>query len=319
MPPCRGRRSGAATLLDDGAPEVVKREAFLGGRTRTTGASDERSRNARAGHHRRSGGSTGRRKLAGGITAPKPAKEQDATPAAEPEEEKSGKREKPEKGGKDKGAAKGKTSKAKTGPAEPKGKPIPDNPNFRYIVRMSGSDLDGRRPTALAVTGVRGVGLRVAEAACRIAQVNGAEMIGNLPETTVDGLEAVLNDLPNRVPAWMVNRPEEIPGGETRHVLGGDLETARRDDVNLLKMIRSYKGVRHERGQKVRGQRTRSNGRTGMAAGVLKKAAKEAAAAKEPSAGPAGAPAAAAPAAAPADKKAAPAEKKAAPAEKKGA
>ncbi len=46
-----------------------------------------------------------------------------------------------------------------------------------------------------------------------------------------------------------------------------------------MKMIRSYRGVRHERGQKVRGQRTRSNGRTGMAAGVLKKDAKAAAAA----------------------------------------
>jgi small subunit ribosomal protein S13 len=124
-------------------------------------------------------------------------------------------------------------------------------------------------------------------------------MIGNLPEATVDGLEAVLNDLPGRLPVWMLNRPREIVGGETRHTIGGDLETARRDDMNLMKMIRSYKGVRHERGQKVRGQRTRSNGRTGMAAGVLKKAAKEAAAAKGESGG-AAAPAAAAPAAAPA-------------------
>jgi small subunit ribosomal protein S13 len=169
-------------------------------------------------------------------------------------------------------------------------------------VRLAGSDLDGRRSTALAITGVRGVGLRVAETACRLAQVNGSEMIGNLPEATVDGLEVLLNDLPHRLPPWMLNRPEEIADGATRHALAGDLETARRDDVNLMKMIRSYKGVRHERGQKVRGQRTRSNGRTGMAAGVLKKAAKEAAAAKE-GAAPAAAPAAPA-AAAPAEKKA---------------
>ncbi|MCI4346387.1 MAG: 30S ribosomal protein S13 [Thermoplasmata archaeon] len=153
------------------------------------------------------------------------------------------------------------------------------------MVRLSGSDLDGRRPTALAVTGVRGVGLRVAEAACRIANVNASEMIGNLPEATVDGLEVVLNDLPQRLPVWMLNRPREIVTGQIRHAIGGDLETARRDDMNLMRMIRSYKGVRHERGQKVRGQRTRSNGRTGMAAGVLKKAAKEAAASKEGAAG----------------------------------
>jgi len=88
--------------------------------------------------------------------------------------------------------------------------------------------------------------------------------------------------------------------GETHHYISGDLETSRRDDINRMKMIRSYRGVRHERGQKVRGQRTRSNGRTGMAAGVLKKDAKAAAAAKASETGaaaPAAAPAAAAAAA----------------------
>ncbi len=44
-----------------------------------------------------------------------------------------------------------------------------------------------------------------------------------------------------------------------------------RDDINLMKMIRCYKGIRHEQGQKVRGQRTRSNGRTGMTMGVIRK------------------------------------------------
>jgi small subunit ribosomal protein S13 len=122
-------------------------------------------------------------------------------------------------------------------------------------------------------------------------------MIGNLPEATVDGLEAVLGSLPDRLPAWMLNHPSEYATGATRHFLAGDLETSRRDDVNLMKMVRSYRGVRHERGQKVRGQRTRSNGRTGMATGVLKKAAKEAAAAKGKEGGGGAAPAAGAPAA----------------------
>jgi small subunit ribosomal protein S13 len=115
---------------------------------------------------------------------------------------------------------------------------------------------------------------------CRLAGVNPSEMIGNLPEATVEGIEQVLGALPTRLPLWMVNHPVDYVTGDVRHYIGADLETARRDDINMLKMVRSYKGVRHERGQKVRGQRTRSNGRTGMAAGVLKKQAKEAAAAK---------------------------------------
>jgi len=204
-----------------------------------------------------------------------------AEPAEAPAPEKGGRREKGPKGGEAKPKGKGPKGAGEGAPGGKKSaKPIPDNPNFRYIVRIAGSDLDGRRSTALALTGVRGVGLRMATVACRMADVRAEEMIGNLPEPTVDRIEAVLAELPTRLPPWMLNHPSDGLTGETHHYFAGDLETSRRDDVNRMKMIRSYRGVRHERGQKVRGQRTRSNGRTGMAAGVLKKAAKEAAAAK---------------------------------------
>lgn len=236
--------------------------------------------------------------------APKDSKEtkpDEAAPAAdagaEPSPEKGAKKEKGGKGkeGKD-GKDPGKKAKAAApGSTGKAAKYVPDNPNFRYIVRVSNSDLDGTRPVALALTGVRGVGLRLAEVACRLADVRATERIGNLPEPTVEAIEATLGALPTKVPDWMTNHRHEQVLGETVHYIGPDLETRRRDDVNLMKMIRSYRGVRHERGQKVRGQHTRSNGRTGMAAGVLKKAAKEAAAAagKEEAAPAAAAPAAA--------------------------
>ncbi len=215
-----------------------------------------------------------------------------------------------ERGGKPKDgkdAKEGKEGKGKGRPA-PSGKSakvVPTNPNFRYIVRVANTDLDGTRSTALALTRVKGVGLRLAETTCRLAHVDPHEMIGNLPEATVDGFETLLQSLPTQVPSWMVNHPTEPILGETVHLFGPDLDTRKRDDVNVMKMIRSYRGVRHERGQKVRGQRTRSNGRTGMAAGVLKKAAKEAAAAAGKESAPAAAPAAPAAAApATAEKKA---------------
>lgn len=232
--------------------------------------------------------------------APKESKDAPAEPAApaadtgpEPATEKAGRKEKP---GKAKEPKEPKESKGKAKPGAPgkTTKVVPDNPNFRYIVRVANTDLDGTRPTALALTGVRGVGLRIAEVACRLSEINASEMIGNLPETTVEGLETTLGSLAEKMPAWMVNHPHEPFAGDSPHLVGPDLETRRRDDINVMKMIRSYRGVRHERGQKVRGQRTRSNGRTGMAAGVLKKAAKEAAAAaaREEASTPAPAPAA---------------------------
>jgi small subunit ribosomal protein S13 len=282
--------------------EALKRKGFLGGRT--LGPRVE----LRAPAHVRP--SVPRIPFRGVNPAPKDSKEtkeEVAAPAAdagaEATTEKPSKKEKGGKGkegkdgkdGKDGGKEGGKKSKAAPGTSAKAAKYVPDNPNFRYIVRVSNSDLDGTRPVALALTGVRGVGLRLAEVACRMADVKATERIGNLPEPTVEAIEATLAALPTKVPDWMVNHRHEQMLGETLHFIGPELETRRRDDVNLMKMIRSYRGVRHERGQKVRGQHTRSNGRTGMAAGVLKKTAKEAAAAsgKEESA-PAAAPAAAA-------------------------
>jgi small subunit ribosomal protein S13 len=220
--------------------------------------------------------------VASDAAAEKPAKRAPGTRGKDAKEGKEAKESK----GKSKSGAPAKTTKI-----------IPDNPNFRYIVRVANTDLDGTRPTALALTGVRGVGLRIAEVACRLANVNAGEMIGNLPEPTVEGIEGTLGALTTKVPAWMVNHHREPMLGESPHYIGPDLDTRRRDDINQMKMIRSYRGVRHERGQKVRGQRTRSNGRTGMAAGVLKKAAKEAAAAAGKEEAAPAAPAAAAPAA----------------------
>jgi small subunit ribosomal protein S13 len=252
--------------------------------------------------------------------APKESKDAKAAPAAsappaeaEPSTEKAPKKEKTGKGkdSKDsKDSKDGKEGKTKgKGPGSGKTpKFVSDNPNFRYIVRVVNTDLDGTRPTALALTGVNGVGLRLAEVACLLANVPAEERIGNLSEQTVEGIEATLASLPTKVPLWMVNHRREPMMGETLHYIGPELTTRRRDDINQMRMVRSYRGVRHERGQKVRGQRTRSNGRTGMAAGVLKKDAKAAAAAAgKEEAGPAGAPAAApatpaAPAATPAKK-----------------
>jgi len=77
----------------------------------------------------------------------------------------------------------------------------------------------------------------------------------------------------------MLNRQKDFESGDDFHVLSTDLDIIQRDDINRMRMIRCYKGVRHETNHKVRGQRTRSNGRKGLTLGVMKKTVAEAAAA----------------------------------------
>jgi len=170
-----------------------------------------------------------------------------------------------------------KEKKEKGGAKAPKGPPVEKKPvekrdeNFRYIVRLVNTDLDGNKNIVIALSGVKGLGLRACEVIARMAGIPRWKKIGELTEDQTDALEKLINDFSEKVPHWMVNRQSDWSTGADLHLVGVDVDLNRRDDVNLMKMIRCYKGIRHEQGQKVRGQRTRSNGRTGMTMGVIKK------------------------------------------------
>jgi len=153
--------------------------------------------------------------------------------------------------------------------------------HFRFIVRLTNTDLPGQRTVVYALTGIKGIGVRIAEAVADLASVPRTERIGNLTEEQVAKIAEVLGNLGEIVPGWVVNRPHDWETGADIHVYGAEIDLRRRDDINRMKMIRCYKGIRHEQGQKVRGQRTRSNGRTGLTVGVVKKTAIAAAKAAE--------------------------------------
>jgi len=69
----------------------------------------------------------------------------------------------------------------------------------------------------------------------------------------------------------MLNHRKDIETGEDIHLIGSEIGLRLRDEINIMKKIRSYKGIRHERGLTVRGQRTRGNNRKGLTLGVSKK------------------------------------------------
>ena len=104
-----------------------------------------------------------------------------------------------------------------------------------------------------------------------LAKVNEKETMGRLKDEEVDRIREVTDSYSQRVPSWMMNRPKDVYTGEAKHLLGTDVSTAKEEDINLLRKIRCYRGIRHETGQKVRGQRTKSTGRTGLTVGVKKK------------------------------------------------
>ena len=142
---------------------------------------------------------------------------------------------------------------------------------FRHIVRILDADLDGKRGVAHSLCGIKGIGRRVAKTIAVSSGIDPLAKMGELSDGEIERLRAAIKSAEKRLPSWMLNRRKDLITGENKHILGSDLLLKLRDDINLLRKIRSYRGIKHERGLKVRGQRTRSTGRRGLVVGVSRK------------------------------------------------
>ena len=193
------------------------------------------------------------------------------------------------------------------------------------IVRLAGKDLRGSLPLRRAIVSVKGIGINLGEVisviACQQLGVTEASMVGELSEQQIERLEHILkNPAEFGVPIRMLNRQKDLFTGNDAHLIGSDLTYTVRQDIDHEKDSNTWRGYRHAYGQKVRGQHTRSTGRTGMTVGVMRKAVLAGAAAAAQVAGAQAAGAAGAAAATAAGAKGAPAPKAgAAPAGAKGA
>lgn len=196
----------------------------------------------------------------------------------------------------------------KEGPGHP-AKVQPVDESLRGIVRIAGKDVQGHVPLRHALLRIRGIGSGLGPAVASVLHqelgLSPALPVGKLNDEQVEKIDNILFHISSyKIPGYLFNRRADVLDGTQRHVIMNDLLFSLKQDVEREKKLYTWRGYRHAYGQKVRGQRTRNTGRTGMAVGVLRKAvlaAQKAAAAPEarggkPVAG-AAAPAAAAPAA----------------------
>ncbi len=150
-----------------------------------------------------------------------------------------------------------------------------EDEDIRYFVRIGQTDLDGTKSVERSLTEMKGIGRRTARIIADKAGVDRRATFGALEDDDIDAVVELVEGYADEVPEWLANHRNDFFEGETSHEIGNDLELTRRQDINRMKMIDSYKGVRHKRGQKVRGQRTKSTGRTEGTIGVNVEAIKE--------------------------------------------
>eukprot|EP01115_Flamella_aegyptia_P003013 TRINITY_DN146_c0_g2_i1.p1 TRINITY_DN146_c0_g2~~TRINITY_DN146_c0_g2_i1.p1 ORF type:complete len:153 (-),score=38.16 TRINITY_DN146_c0_g2_i1:160-618(-) len=148
---------------------------------------------------------------------------------------------------------------------------VMEEKEFNHVLRILGTNVEGRQKAPYALTKIRGIGRRYAFQVCKSADIDVNKRAGELTKDEVGRLMEVIND-PNefKIPKWFMNRKRDLVTGETKQVFSNPLDMVLREDLNRLKKIKSHRGIRHYWGLKVRGQHTCTTGRGGRTVGIKK-------------------------------------------------
>ena len=132
--------------------------------------------------------------------------------------------------------------------------------DFKYLVRIANTDLNGNEGIYSALINIQGINFMCANAICFIAKVDRAKKVGTLSDEMIVKIDDITKDLAKfNVPKWLLNRRSDPDDGVSRHIITSNMKFITDNDIKMMKKIKSYKGLRHMSGLTVRGQRTRSN------------------------------------------------------------
>lgn len=109
------------------------------------------------------------------------------------------------------------------------------------MARIAGVDLPAKKRVEVALTYIYGIGRSLSR---KILEKTGVDPDKRVHELT----EAEIAELRKEI--------------ENNYLVEGDLRRKVKADIDRLKQIKCYRGIRHLVGLPVRGQRTRSNART---------------------------------------------------------
>jgi small subunit ribosomal protein S13 len=114
------------------------------------------------------------------------------------------------------------------------------------MARIAGIDIPRDKRVVISLTYIMGIGRSTAEKIIRLANVSADTRVKDLSDEEVGRLRTIVDKM-----------------ASTKDILiEGDLRREVAMNIKRLVEIGSYRGIRHRRGLPVRGQRTRTNGRS---------------------------------------------------------
>jgi small subunit ribosomal protein S13 len=108
-------------------------------------------------------------------------------------------------------------------------------------IRIAGVLIPNEKRVEVALTYVYGVGLTTSKKILSSSKIDPDTRVKDLKEDDINKLRTII---------------------EKQHKVEGDLRREVMSNINRLKEIHSYRGLRHQRSLPVHGQRTKTNSRT---------------------------------------------------------
>lgn len=137
------------------------------------------------------------------------------------------------------------------------------------LIRILSTDIPASKSISSGLIRIKGISWNFSNAICKMLGIDKEKKISNLSSEEIERITQFVRK--PVVPVFILNRRKDFETGESRHLIGTDVDLQRDFDIKRMRKIKSYKGIRHALGQPVRGQRTKSHFRKNKAVGVTGK------------------------------------------------
>ncbi len=107
---------------------------------------------------------------------------------------------------------------------------------FRHFVRIANTDLPGEKQVLVALRRIKGINIMIANSLCRLSDIDITKKAGYLSDSEIAKLDSMVNDFSKaNLPSWMLNRRKDPEDGTDVHLISGDLDFARDNDIKRMR------------------------------------------------------------------------------------
>ena len=138
----------------------------------------------------------------------------------------------------------------------------------KSIVRVFGTDLPGEVSIENGLRQIKGISFSTSKSILHKAGLDADKLVSDMSDKEMDKVKDIIEN--SNLPVHMLNRRKDPNEGTDRQLVSSDLEIQHKQDIDAMKKLGSYRGLRHRRGLPVRGQKTKSSFRGKSSVGVSK-------------------------------------------------